>query len=275
MNYLILVSKSIMQQYVYFLIIAGCLSLGVIHQANAQERSSAKTQHFLAIKNNLSIAVDSQNKADIIKAIYSFQPFTSSDNKLLKKLAYYYMAYGYYRLNTIFTNISEDQREKYLDETVKYLKKDVKIAPNFAEAWALLGEAYGTKASGGMLSGMRYGPKAGRITKKALKIAPENPRVRFINAMGLLMTPSMFGGSTKGAIKEFKKAAELFRTCQPKNKLMPGWGHAEVYAWLGNAYKKAEMYKKTKMAYKQALKVDPDYGWVKHKLLPELEKVMK
>src|SRR5699024_257665 len=101
--------------------------------------------------------------------------------------------------------------------------------------------------------------------------APDNPRVHMINAIGLLKKPSMFGGSTEGAIKEFKKAAELFESFEPANKMMPDWGHAENYAWLGQAYEQNEQLKEAKTAYNEALKTDPNYGWVKYVLMPQLE----
>src|SRR5699024_10738399 len=160
---------------------------------------------------------------------------------------HYYMGYADYRLNTQFSDVKEDQKEKFLDEAVKYLEEAVRLDPDFADARALLASVYGLKATG-IFSGMKYGPKSNSAIENALETAPDNPRVHMINAIGLLKKPSMFGGSTEGAIKEFKKAAELFESFEPANKMMPDWGHAENYAWLGQAYEQNDQLKKAKTA---------------------------
>jgi tetratricopeptide (TPR) repeat protein len=240
-----------------------------VERIRAQSDNSSDAEQFLAIKNILQAGVDSLNKAEVIKAKYAFQPYAESDNKELKTLAYYYMGYADYRLNLLFPEVKEDQKEKFLNEAVEYLEKAAALDSDFSDAHALLSSAYGMKAAG-VFSGMKYGPKADNAIEKALNKGPENPRAHMLHAVGLQYKPSMFGGSTEGAIKGFKKAAELFKTFQPKNELMPDWGHAEVYAWLGQAYEQNEEYSKAKTAYQQALKVDPSYGWVKYKLMPEL-----
>lgn len=257
----------------FALVIVGLLALGTGSNTRAQSQNTTQKDQFWAIKKNLQTAVDSMDKAGVIKAKYEFRPYTKSSGKELKALAYYYMGYADYRLNTQFPDLKEDQKERFLDEAVKYLEQAVKFDPEFADAWALLGSAYGMKATG-IFAGMKYGPKSDNAMEKALQYGPGNPRAHMLNAIGLLYKPSMFGGSTDGAIEGFKKAAELYKTYQPKNKLMPDWGHAEVYAWLGQAYQKNEQFDEAKKAYQQALEVDPNYGWVKYKLMPGLAEKM-
>ena len=259
----------------YQSLLIAVLMLGMLpFSAVAQSSESSQKDRFISIKDQLQSAVDSLDKAGIIKAKYALQPYADGNENPLKKLAYYYMGYADYRLNTQSPGINEDQKEKILDEAVQYLEHAVALDPDFADARALLGSAYGKKAAG-FFSGMKYGPKADDAMEKAMESGPENPRVYMLNAIGLLYKPSMFGGSTEGAINGFKKAAELFKTFQPKNELMPDWGRAEVYAWLGQAYEQNEEYAKAKTAYGQALEVDPGYGWVKYKLLPELAEKVK
>nr|WP_279311490.1 tetratricopeptide repeat protein [Salinibacter ruber] len=52
---------------------------------------------------------------------------------------------------------------------------------------------------------------------------------------------------------------------------MPSWGHAEAHAWVGVAHMEAERYDPARTAFKTALDLNPDYGWVRSVLLPRLE----
>jgi tetratricopeptide (TPR) repeat protein len=85
-------------------------------------------------------------------------------------------------------------------------------------------------------------------------------------------TPSMFGGDKEQALKKFKKAARLAEEESTDDPLMPSWGHAEAHAWIGLAHMNAERYDQARTAFKTALNINPDYGWVKHVLLPKAKK---
>ena len=83
---------------------------------------------------------------------------------------------------------------------------------------------------------MFLGPKAGNALKKAVQLAPDNPRVVLSVAMSDFNTPEMWGGSKERALAGFQRAAELFSLEKPTNPIRPTWGHSETYAWLGLAY---------------------------------------
>lgn len=256
------------------LLLIGLMLAVIPFSAAAQQSPVSEKQRFITLKKNMQAAVDSMNKKKLIQARYAMEDFTESSNQQMQKLAHYYMGYAAYRLSTQFEEVNDDQKKKYLNEAQKQFEKTIEVDPSFAEGHAMLGSVYGMKAAG-FFSGMKYGPKSNNAIEKALEIGTDNPRVHMINAIGLLNKPSMFGGSTEGAIKEFKKAAELFKSFEPVNKLMPNWGHAENYAWLGQAYEQNEQYSGAKKAYKQALEVDPNYQWVKFVLMPQLVEKLK
>ncbi|MFB6099361.1 MAG: tetratricopeptide repeat protein, partial [Salinibacter sp.] len=84
--------------------------------------------------------------------------------------------------------------------------------------------------------------------------------------------PSMFGGDKDRALRKFKKAARLAEQASVDDSLPPAWGHAEAYAWIGLVHLQAERYGKARTAFERALSINPKYGWVRHGLLPRLEK---
>ncbi|SMO79190.1 tetratricopeptide repeat protein [Gracilimonas mengyeensis] len=234
----------------------------------AQDSTATERDQFLELKQELNTAIDASNRQEVARIGYAMEPFF--DHSDLKKYARYYAGYAWYRMYNLPAEDGSEPDEKFLDRSINHLEKAVDIDPDFAEAYALLGSTFGMKATG-MFSGMRYGPKSQSATDKAKELSPENPRVYMIEGTGNIYKPSMFGGGLDNAMTSLQKAAELFRTFEPQNELAPDWGHAEVYAWIGQVYAKQENYQQAKEAYEQALQVDSDYGWVKYQLLPSVQ----
>lgn len=234
-------------------------------------KSVAQTEQFAEIRETIETAVDSLQPDRLVETDAELAMLAESDDTQIRKYALYYRGYSNYRLYSSIPGISEEQKEKYLDKAIEMFEEAVEVDPEFAEAQAMLGSCYGQKADG-IFSGMKYGPKSDETMKRAKKMAPDNPRVVMLDAVGTLFKPSMFGGSIEGAIKGFRRAIEVFDNWQPPNAFAPRWGSAEVYAWLGQAYAMDNQYEKAREAYQKALEVKPGYPWVKNVLLPELNK---
>jgi tetratricopeptide (TPR) repeat protein len=187
-------------------------------------------------------------------------------------LAHYYVGLADFRMLNQFPNDAEDRRKQVLTDAIGHLKRATTIDATLADAWALLAGCYGQMMGMDPMKGMSLGPKSSTAMEKAKDLAPKNPRVWIISGTQDYFTPSMFGGDKERALKKFKKAARLAEQESVDDPLMPSWGHAEAYTWIGVAQMNAERYKKARTAFERALALNPDYGWVKHVLLPELEK---
>ena len=81
-------------------------------------------------------------------------------------------------------------------------------------------------------------------------------------------TPNKWGGGEEAAKEALHKAAELF--AQDDQDTLPKWGHTDVYTWLGIIAKKNEDTTQAKEYFQKALAIEPNNGWVKYALLPEL-----
>lgn len=187
-------------------------------------------------------------------------------------LAEYYLGYADYRLSIFFGRAEndKDQAVEYLQDAVKHLEKAKKLDRDFADAYALLSSCYGQIIGYKPETAMQNGILSGQMMGIALNLAPENPRVVLLDAIGKYYTPSAFGGSKEKALAGFKTAKKLFATWKPKNNLQPDWGNEEVYAWLGIAYRDRDEPIMARKAFQQALAVNPEYSWVKDALLPSL-----
>lgn len=242
--------------------------LSMANTSGVTQSGDSLTDRFTELKSSLNEGVNTGKKSLLIKAQKGFRELAGQQKHQM--LATYYLAYSNYRLSSLFEDMPEDKKNEYLNTAISQLEKVTEMAPNFAEGWALLGNCYGMKATG-MFSAMRYGPKSEEAIDKALELAANNPRVEMINGIGLMYKPALFGGSNQKAIAAFKDAGKYYRQWQPESALHPDWGHAENYAWLAQAYLEEDQPQKAREAYKQALRIDPDYYWVKQILLPELE----
>ncbi|MTI89520.1 MAG: tetratricopeptide repeat protein [Balneolaceae bacterium] len=247
------------------LLCVAIFSVSVFSQASDEDTSTR--EQLVSIKQQLTTAVNIVDRQEIARIAYGLNRFF--EDQETSKYARYYAAYAWYRLGTLPTEDGSEPKSEWLDTAVDHLKKAIETDRDFAEAHALLSSVYGMKASG-VFSGMKYGPKAQSAIDKSIALSPYNPRIYLIDGIGTFFKPSMFGGGTDKALKLFQKSASLFDEYQPASALAPSWGHAEVYAWIGQVYEKKEQIGKAKEAYQKALDIDPNYGWVKYSLLPGL-----
>jgi tetratricopeptide (TPR) repeat protein len=187
-------------------------------------------------------------------------------------LAHYYAALADYRIVNRLPEDAEDRREQVLEDAIRHLKRATEINSTMADAWALLAGCYGRMMGMNPMRSMSLGPKSNEAMEKAKEHDPDNPRVWIIDGMSDFHTPSMFGGDKERALKKFEKAARLAEQASVDDPLMPSWGHAEAHTWIGIAHMEVERYERARTAFETALDLNPDYKWVKHVLLPRLEK---
>jgi len=176
----------------------------------------------------------------------------------------------YGAVNTCFGLEEEEKAEDFLDQAEKHFKKLLDTDYRQAEVHALLSGTYGMKIALSPISGMFLGSKSNRHLDKALELDPDAPMVRHQKGASLINTPSMFGGDAEAGILELEKAAQLY---EQQNEA-EGWEYLGTLAMLGKARHSQKQYAQARTAYDKALRVAPDFGWVKYALLPALEEDM-
>ncbi len=220
-------------------------------------------------KNQIADALNKWDATEMQKARAHFERLLAG--KKHAALLRYYIGYCDYRL-TIFYQQAKNQEmmQQHLEAAITHLEAAVKMNNKFAEAYALLSSSYGQKIGMAPMLGMTLGPKSGMIMQSALQLAPSNPRVILLDAIGTYYKPAMFGGDKDKALAGFKRAAELFDKEKIADPLQPDWGHAEAYAWIGVAYLDKKDAAAARTAFERALAIAPEYGWVKHQLYPQV-----
>ncbi len=188
-------------------------------------------------------------------------------------LMLHYKGYALYRKAS---PMMEDEKRKaeakaLLDEADDAFERSAKTLP-WPETYALRASVTGQMIGlGNPMSGMILGPRSESQMDKAVELGPTNPRVWMLKGVGTMFKPGMFGGGADKAEKELRKAIDLFANDRPVAPA-PRWGHAEAYAWLGQAYAQQNKIGEARAAYQKCLELDPGNGWVLHLLLPALDK---
>jgi tetratricopeptide (TPR) repeat protein len=159
-----------------------------------------------------------------------------------------------------------------LEAGVKDLKRGLELQPEDAEmhalmAWSLMGIASNDRSKWGAVA-----TDMAQHRKKAVALAPKNPRVLIMDAGMLFYTPPEAGGGQDKAIALWLEALKLFDEERPGDATRVDWGGALPYGWLANLYLQTSpprMAEAGKMA-KKALELQPDFWWVKTQVVPKI-----
>jgi tetratricopeptide (TPR) repeat protein len=169
----------------------------------------------------------------------------------------------------------KDAVKRICEPAIENAEKLVELDPKSAEALALLAGLEGLSMSyRGPAAGMTLGPKMESQMGRALGMAPENPRVRFLDALNTLHKPGFVGGGAKKAAPKFAEAIALFEKEHAAAAAGANWGRDDAELWAGRCAMKLDDPATAKQHYERALAANPDNGWVRHVLLPQAEKAL-
>ena len=187
-------------------------------------------------------------------------------------LLLHYLGYARYREATVMQGMQRKDKEyrpllEAADSLLERSASKLQLAESYAVRSSVIGQLIGSNP----LRGMTLGPKSSSAMDRAVEVGPNNPRVWLLRGIGAMFTPAMFGGGIDKAEEYLTKALALFPNDQPAPP-MPAWGHAEAYIWMGQLHTRRDRIDEARQAYTRALELQPDNGWVRHVLLPGLDR---
>jgi tetratricopeptide (TPR) repeat protein len=247
-----------------FAIATIALLAGAPNTANDAERVAAETERAIE---RACLRADAAALEDAVKSLDAALAAEPNQPALLYSRAFACYASG------VLHRGPHDQaaRQQCYDAAVSLLQR-VKGAPWEAEAAALHGNILGELINlqkNAIWAGATLGPKSSRLLAQAIKAAPTSPRVLMFSGRSLLFTPKMFGGDPVEGAALLRRAVDRFATGGTDTP-GPRWGHADALAWLGVAHRQSGDLAAARVAWEQALSIEPDYAWVKRVLLPSL-----
>lgn len=158
-------------------------------------------------------------------------------------------------------------RKPLLEEAESLLKARIEADPNDATAHLVLSQVYQARITS-MMSGMRFGPRAGETLDRALELAPDDPRALYLKGVSQLMAPGPMGNKEE-ARRNLEAAVARFVEGAPEGVFW--WGEPEAHAFLGLSYAREKEHAPARAAYERALELEPGFDWVRDRLLPDLE----
>ena len=182
------------------------------------------------------------------------------------------LAKGYYAAAGIaMGNQDKDLAGAMLDKAATSAEYLLKRDKEDAEANALLSAVYGMKIGLSPMKGMLLGSKSASAASKGVDLAPDNAFTNYVMGSYLFYTPSMFGGDASKSITFLEKSKTIYE----QENQMETWEYMNMMTLLGQVYYGQKQYAEAKETYETALKIAPDFGYIKMYLLPQVEKMLK
>ncbi len=159
--------------------------------------------------------------------------------------------------------------EIYLDKGQKLVDQIIEMNPDNPEAYAYKGAFLGFRISTDHSIAMILGPTSVYYIRKAYRLHPENLQAMIDMANFYFYAPGFFGGDVEKAIPLYAKAAALMESSGLSKE---NWRYFNLMILLAKANDKAGKCIEAERVYLKLLTVEPDFGWVKNMLLPDLKR---
>jgi tetratricopeptide (TPR) repeat protein len=262
------VQHDIPQQAVLWVLIAVCCVWAT--NVCATTNNTRIEQQMIDVKTRVFSASLTADLSALLSAERDMVALLASSPQQKQSLLFYYI--GFVRLSV--SNIcDEEQKEGHINRAIEALERCVQADKQFADGFALLSAAYGQKAGLGLFAAMKHGMKSISAMDKALELAPDNPRVQMLHGVATYFKPGIVGGNKQKGIEILRKANRLFMLKQSdgaEQTILPTWGFAESFAWLGMVALEAGERETARQYFDRALMIAPQYAWVKTELYPKL-----
>jgi tetratricopeptide (TPR) repeat protein len=155
---------------------------------------------------------------------------------------------------------SKNEARQTVERCVASLDRALEAQSNFPDALALQSACLRQLADLSSWRAPLAAPKGVSQLHKALQIAPKNPRVLLLDAIGDYEHSGESGGDAQHACVKFKAAAAVFEAERADVDQVPGWGAAEAYMWLGRCYLDSGDGNAARDALERALLIAPEFG---------------
>ncbi len=193
-------------------------------------------------------------------------------------LARYWAGFASWRsaINGANGGMSPDLLKSHLDAAVADFESSTRLRGDFADGYAAAASVHGwlaafqggdAAAAGGHIAESR------RLLAKAKELAPDNPRVLWVEGGVFLFTPVAYGGDPDRAIEIYRRMSEVSDAEGRPDSPQPDWGKPEALMSLAFAHLNhptPDLSSALKEA-KAALALQPDWAYVRDILLPQIE----
>lgn len=136
-----------------------------------------------------------------------------------------------------------------------------------SSAYAIQAALYAYRISMAPWRAVFWGRRSMNLINKAIDTSPENPHSWIEHGNAMFYAPSALGGSKEEAIKSYSRSINLM---EADMKETHRWLYLNTLVGLAKSYQEAENRSMAIITYRKALEFEPDFKWVRDRLLPEL-----
>jgi tetratricopeptide (TPR) repeat protein len=226
----------------------------------------AQDTHWLDIESRIQYGYFTEDQ----RALHALvEPLTSNDAH--DRLKSYYAGLLAYREIQLAlptpprrNGRTKSEARQMLERCVSSLDHALEAQKDFADALALQSACLEQLADLSSWGSPFAGSKSASQLRKALQIAPKNPRVLLLDAVSDYEHPK--SADAPRSCDKFKNTAAVFETERADVDQVPGWGAAEAYTWLGRCYLGNGDAVPARDALERALLIAPEFGQAKRLL---------
>jgi hypothetical protein len=180
-------------------------------------------------------------------------------------LRQYYLGLARYRLALLESSRHPDQARAGAESCVATLEEPAKGDTVAVESLALQASCYRLLAKLKPVRAPYFGLRGSSAMRRALELAPQNPRVLLLNAV----TDYDLHRERGAVIAELKKAVASFERERASVERPPSWGAPEAYAFLGRSFLEQGDAIAARGALEHALLLVPDFAYA-HQLMARI-----
>jgi tetratricopeptide (TPR) repeat protein len=176
------------------------------------------------------------------------------------RLKSYYAGLLAYRQALLSLDSNRGQALDQAERCVASLDQALELSREFAEALALQSVCLD------MLHSLKPWPtpfsssRSSALMEKALQLAPKNPRVLLLDAVGDLERSRRSSSDKERTFGKLKKAVAAFEQERQDVDRIPGWGAADAYMFLARGYLDRGDALAARDALERALLIAPDFA---------------
>jgi tetratricopeptide (TPR) repeat protein len=236
--------------------LAACAIAGRV----AQAAEGASTSRWLDVESRIQYAYYTEDR----RALASIAETLATDTTQGGERPYY-LALASYRLAELAGVDHPDEMRKPAERCASSLDRAPSGGPGTAERLALEATCLRVLAELEPLRAPYLGMKSGSAMRKAVQLAPRDPRVLLLNALA----DRDHQRDPQEVIGELQRAVAAFELERQGIERTPGWGAAEAYTFLGRSLLERGQALAARGALEHALLLVPDFA-LAHRLMARI-----
>ncbi len=175
----------------------------------------------------------------------------------------YYSGLLAYRLALLARNDAA-RALPFAQRCVERLNRALAIDAASAEALALQSACLALQSRLDPWRSPLAGPRSLERIDKALRLAPDDPRVLLLGALAARDRPKLFGGDRQQAFALMQRAVTAFERQSGRPRGLPGWGAADAFTYMAQDYLTRGEVLAARNVLERALLVAPEFAQARH-----------